>query len=312
MSRRTTVVRSGLAALTTLALAACGSSDEPADGSSAATGDPSACPGGVTDVVVSVGQWGDIVERLGGDCTTVTTIVDAPSIDPHDFEPGTSELAAFSGAEMVVLNGAHYDEWAENVVDTLDDPVVVSAAEVAGVEDGEDPHLWYDPAVVEQVADAVTAELTALDPTAEGYFADRAREWDTAMVEYHRAVDELRAVAAGRTYAASETVFDRMAAAVGLTDLTPEGYRRAVSNEGDPAPGDLAAFEALLAGGGVDVLIENTQTEGGVPEQLIDGAKAGGVGLVPVTESQPRAGGSFIEWQVTQLRELAQALSTAS
>jgi zinc/manganese transport system substrate-binding protein len=310
--RRTIVVRSGAAALTALALAACGTSDDRSDGASVATGDPSACPGGVTDVVVSVGQWGDIVERLGGDCTTVTTIVNSPSIDPHDFEPGTSELAAFSGADVVVLNGAHYDEWAENVLDTLDDPVVISAAEVAGVQDGEDPHLWYDPAVVEQVADAVTAELTAVNPSAEGYFANRAREWDTAMVEYHRAVDELRTVAAGRTYAASETVFDRMAAAVGLTDLTPEGYRRAVSNEGDPAPGDLAAFEALLAGGGVDVLIENTQTEGGLPEQLTDGAKAGGVALVPVTESQPRAGGSFIEWQVTQLRELAQALSATS
>ena len=84
---------------------------------------------------------------------TVTTIVTGASIDPHDFEPGTADLAAFTGADLVVLNGAGYDSWAENVVDTLDDePVVVSAAEVAGVAAGEDPHLWYDPAVVEQMS----------------------------------------------------------------------------------------------------------------------------------------------------------------
>jgi zinc/manganese transport system substrate-binding protein len=259
-------------------------------------------------VVVSVGQWGDIVERLGGDCTDVTTIVNAPSIDPHDFEPGTSDLAAFTGADVVVLNGAGYDSWAENVLDTLDDePVVISAAEVAGVRAGEDPHLWYDPAIVDRMAAVVTEELVGVSPDAGPYFADQARLWDAELQPYRDAVEELRAVAAGRTYAATETVFDRMAAAVGLTDLTPEGYRRAVSNEGEPTPGDLAEFEAVLASGQVDVLVQNTQTEGELSSQLMSAAKDGGVAFLAVTESQPQAGGSFVEWQVAQLQELTRA-----
>ena len=45
---------------------------------------------------VSVGQWGDLVRTLGGDCATVTTIVASGAVDPHDFEPGTADLAAFS------------------------------------------------------------------------------------------------------------------------------------------------------------------------------------------------------------------------
>ncbi len=49
-----------------------------------------------------------------------------------------------------------------------------------------------------------------------------------------------------------------MATAVGLTDVTPEGYRRAASNESEPAPGDLAAFETALADGSADVLIYNS------------------------------------------------------
>jgi zinc/manganese transport system substrate-binding protein len=235
----------------------------------------------------------------------VTTIVNAPSIDPHDFEPGTSELAAFSGADVVVLNGAHYDEWAENVVDTLDDPVVISAAEVAGVQDGEDPHLWYDPAIVEQMSGAITEALIDAAPGAGPYLADRAQDWEVELQPYRGAIEELRAVAAGRTYAATETVFDRMAAAVGLRDLTPEGYRRAVSNEGEPTPGDLADFAAVLSGGEVDVLIQNVQTEGELATSLMSAAKDGGVSFVAVTESQPEAGGSFVAWQVAQLEELA-------
>jgi zinc/manganese transport system substrate-binding protein len=302
-SVRTAVV---LAAIGALALTGCSDSGSSGNGAAVRSGDAAACPGDVVDVVVSVGQWGDVVGQLGGDCTAVTTIVTSSAIDPHDFEPGTADLAAFTGADVVVLNGAHYDEWAENVVETLDDePVVVSAAEVAGVADGEDPHLWYDPAIVEQMSGAITEALIDASPGAGPYLADRAQDWEVELQPYRDAIEELRAVAAGRTYAATETVFDRMAAAVGLRDLTPEGYRRAVSNEGEPTPGDLADFAAVLSGGEVDVLIQNVQTEGELATSLMSAAKDGGVAFVAVTESQPEAGGSFVAWQVAQLEELA-------
>jgi zinc/manganese transport system substrate-binding protein len=302
-SVRTAVV---LAAIGALALTGCSDSGSSGNGAAVRSGDAAACPGDVVDVVVSVGQWGDVVGQLGGDCTAVTTIVTSSAIDPHDFEPGTADLAAFTGADVVVLNGAHYDEWAKNVVETLDDePLVVSAAEVAGVADGEDPHLWYDPAIVEQMSGAITEALIDASPGAGPYLADRAQDWEVELQPYRDAIEELRAVAAGRTYAATETVFDRMATAVGLRDLTPEGYRRAVSNEGEPTPGDLADFAAVLSGGEVDVLIQNVQTEGELATSLISAAKDGGVSFVAVTESQPEAGGSFVAWQVGQLEELA-------
>lgn len=308
MHQHTRIARRGLAVLSVLALAGCGGADGEPDGGADAAG---SCPGEVAVVVASIGQWGELVQRLGGDCVALTTIANSPAIDPHDFEPGTAELAAFTGADLVVLNGAHYDEWAENVVDTLDDPVVIRAADVAGVGERADPHLWYDPEIVEQMATEITARLAAHEPAAADYIAERAQVWDEAMAEYRAAIDELRTVATGRSYAASETVFDRMAAAVGLDDRTPEGYRRAVSNDGEPAPGDLAALRSLLADGDVDVLIVNTQTAGGLSGTLAEDAAAGDIPIVAVTESQPRAVGSFLEWQVSQLQELTQALSMA-
>jgi zinc/manganese transport system substrate-binding protein len=103
-------------------------------------------------------------------------------------------------------------------------------------------------------------------------------------------------------------VFDRMAAAVGLTDATPDGYRRAASNESDPAPGDLTEFEQALTDGSIDVLIYNTQTSGSIPEQLRADAEDAGVPVVEVTESPSEEGGSFLAWQVDQLEALSDAL----
>jgi zinc/manganese transport system substrate-binding protein len=304
---RTTAVRIIAVALTGLALAACtGGSD---DGAAVATGNPDTCPGDVVDVVVSVGQWGGIARSVGGDCATVTTIVASGSVDPHDFEPGTSDLAAFSEADLVLLNGAGYDTWASDAVATVDpEPAVVSAAEIAGVIPGQDPHLWYDPETVHAMAGVLADELSAVSPDAAAYFQERAATWQQDLRRYTDAVVALSSLAVGHTYAATEPVFDRMAAAIGLADVTPEGYRRASSNDSDPAPGDLTAFEDALTGGSVDVLIYNTQTSGSVPEQLRDAAEEAGVPVVEVSESPADADGSFLAWQLAQLRELSDAL----
>jgi zinc/manganese transport system substrate-binding protein len=298
-----------LAGLALLALPACSGNGggEPA----VSEGNAEACPTDVVDVVVSVSQWSDLVRVLGGDCVNVTTVASSGAVDPHDFEPGTSDLAAFSAADLVVVNGAHYDEWAEDAVASVDpEPAVVSAADVAGVStEGSDPHLWADPAVVPEMAATVTAALVELAGDGQGYFDERQTVWNDEARGYLAAVDELRTAAAGRTYAATEGVYDRMADAVGLTDVTPAGYQRSASNESDPAPGDLAAFEAALADGSADVLIYNTQTSGSVPERLRAAAEDAGIPVVEVTESPEDAAGSFVEWQYAQVQQLSEALS---
>ena len=307
---RATAVHTVVAALATLGLAAC--TGAAGDGAAVATGDPAACPGKVVDVVVSVSQWGEVAHALGGDCANVTTIVASAAVDPHDFEPGTAALAAFSDADLVVLNGAGYDHWAQDAVATVDPhPSVVSAAEVAGVaEQGDDPHLWYSPEVVQEMSTAVSQALADLaGADASEYLAQQAAAWAEDRTPYEEAIASVSAVAAGHTFAATEPVFDRMAAAVGLTDATPPGYRRASSNDSDPAPGDLTAFESALADGSIDVLVYNTQTSGTVPEQLRSAAERAGVPVVEVSESPTDPDGSFVAWQVGQLTELSKALS---
>ena len=297
--------------LAALLLAGCTGDSEPATGAAVASGDPKACPGAVVDVVVSVSQWSDVVRQVAGDCANVTTIVASGAVDPHDFEAGTADLAAFSDAELVVVNGADYDSWAESAVATLDPaPAVLSAADVVDAPAaGRDPHLWYEPEIVHAMGPAVADALAALSPDATTYLQQRAAAWQADLRRYTDAVVALSSTASGRTYAATETVFDRMAAAVGLVDVTPEGYRRAVSNRSEPAPGELAAFEAALAGGSADVLIYNTQTSGSVPEQLRSAAEDAGVPVVEVTESPSDVNGSFVAWQLAQLSALSDALS---
>jgi zinc/manganese transport system substrate-binding protein len=261
---------------------------------------------------VSVGQWGDIVGDLAGACGTVTTIISGTSVDPHDFEPTPADLAAFSDADLVVVNGLGYDAWAARAVDAGgSDAAVVDAGEVAGKSEGDNPHLWYAPDVVSAVADAVTGELDTLAPGAKASFDEQGRVWHTAMQPYYDEVAELGAAVAGDvTYGATEPVFSYMAQALGLADETPKGFARAAANGVDPGPGDLHDFLAAIGDGSIDLLVVNTQTEGAIPDQVRQSAESAGVPVVEVTEAPPD-GTTFASWQLGQLRALANAVKQA-
>lgn len=324
ITAKTAVARACFASLVLAApfgLAACGDSG---DSDSAAPDTTAQCPATPVDVVVSVDQWGDIVSRLGGDCARVTTVLASSAVDPHDYEPAPSDAAEFDGAQLVVINGGHYDEWAAKLAaSSAPDAPVVNALEASGgaehAEDGHadegdshegeaNPHAWYNPAAVTGVADAVTAELGKLAPNAAGYFDERRAAFTETMKPYDDSIQTIKANATGKTYAATESVFDDMAAALGLANRTPEGYQAASANEAEPSPADLDAFLRLLADRGVDVLIYNVQTEGSVPQQIRAAAEQAGVPVVDVTETVPPGTDSFETWQVNQLDALAKAL----
>jgi zinc/manganese transport system substrate-binding protein len=303
-----------------LAVTGCSTSQTKTSTSSGAAGAPggtrgaaaAACPTAPVAVVVSVDQWGDIVSELGGSCANVKTVLASSSVDPHEYEPSPADAAAFTGAKLVVVNGADYDSWASKLAATsAGGAPLVSAAEATKTPDGANPHLWYLPSAVTAVADAVTAELSKIDPQASDYFSQRRSEFTAAIAPYNGLIGKIKTEAGGKAYAATETVFDYQAQALGLVDKTPEGYQRASANESDPSPADIDAFRTALARRRIDVLIYNTQTQGSIPEQIRSAAEQAGVPVVNVTETVPPGQTSFEGWQYAQLVALGKALGVA-
>jgi zinc/manganese transport system substrate-binding protein len=299
-------------------LTGCGSEQlssspsSPVGTAGAATDGAPPCPTAPVAVVVSVDQWGDIASQLGGACATVKTVLASSSVDPHDYEPSPADAALFTGAKLVVVNGADYDHWATELAATsASSAPVINAAEVTSTPEGANPHLWYSPSAVTRVADALTAELSKLDPEAATYFSGRRTAFSATLQPYTSLIAKIRTSSVGKSYAATEGVFDYQASALGLVNRTPQGYRQAAANESDPSPADIEAFRTVLASRQIDVLIYNTQTEGSIPEQIRTAAEQAGVPVVEVTETVPPGQTSFVGWQDKQLTALGEALGVA-
>ena len=199
-----------------LAAAACGSTSQSARAPSPSGAGTSSgpCPGGPVPTLVTVAQWTDIVSQLAGPCATVETVLASSSIDPHDYEPTPGDLARFEKAELVVRNGLDYDAWATKAVAALaHEPTVVDAGSVVGLKSGDNPHVWYGPSYVGQVADAVTAALRELRPAAAELLQRQRSTFAITIAPYLAEIDAIKQAKQGMTYGATEAVFDDMASA---------------------------------------------------------------------------------------------------
>ncbi|WP_300765709.1 zinc ABC transporter substrate-binding protein, partial [uncultured Bifidobacterium sp.] len=50
--------------------------------------------GGTISVVASINQWGSLAKELGGTYVSVTSVMSNTSVEAHDYEPTTQNIAA--------------------------------------------------------------------------------------------------------------------------------------------------------------------------------------------------------------------------
>ena len=234
----------------------------------------------------------------------VTTIVSGSTADPHDYEPTPADTVEFEGADLVVVNGLTTTSGPSKAVDNAGGaPVVVDAGRTVGLRDGDNPHVWYGPEYVREVAAAVTTGLGDLAPEAREYFDRQQAEWQATMEPYDDRIASVSAAASGqglRRHRAGVRLHGRRGRprrpdADGLPERGPR-------TNPTPLPADIAAFEQLLEGGEVDVLIVNSQTEGPTPKRLRSIAEQADVPVVEVTETVPPGSDGFVDWQVEPAR----------
>jgi len=199
-------------------------------------------------LVAAEGFWGSLAAQLGGGNVHVRSIVTDPNADPHDHEATAADARAVAGADGVIINGAGYDPWIDKLVkaNPRRGRMVVRVADVVGRHDGDNPHLWYSPSYVELAADRITVDFIHLDPVHRNSYAARRASLRRAMQPYHDLVSAIRTRWNGTRVGATETIFEYMAAALGLDLASPRAFMRAVAEGNDPPASSVAEFQRQL------------------------------------------------------------------
>ncbi|CAI36480.1 putative ABC transport system, solute-binding protein [Corynebacterium jeikeium K411] len=273
-----------------------GSGDSPADGDK-------------IKLVASTSIWGSIAEDIteGRDDVEVTTILSSKDDDPHEYEATARDIAAVKDADIVVANGAGYDNWLTDNVE--EGTPLVTAQPLAeahhhgheGHDHGHDatnPHVWFDLDVVSEFEKNLSAELHKLNSDIPESDEDVSKKTD----ELKQRIEKL----SGKNVILTESVAAELVDDSELKDITPEGFAHSVNNESEPSAADLAATRQLITDKKADILITNEQSETPAAEQLTNAAKEAGIKVVNVNET-PDEGQDYFEYADALIKQLEDA-----
>ncbi|MEE4546172.1 zinc ABC transporter substrate-binding protein [Streptomyces sp. V4-01] len=301
-------------------LAACSTSSAPGSSGASDDGKPAASSGGAgghrtIKVVAAENFWGSIASQLGGSHTEVTSIIDNPEADPHDYEPTASDARTVAGARYAIVNGVGYDGWAGKLL-SANPAAGRTALEVGGlvgVEPGGNPHRWYSPADVHQVIERISADYKRIDPADAADFDRLRNTFETrTLAPYDRLISAIRAAYAGTPIGASESIVSPLADGLGLRMLTPYSFLSAISEGTDPTAHDTSLIDRQIRDKQIKVYVYNSQNATPDIQRQVGEAEAAGIPVATVTETLTPAGASFQQWQVRELRGLKQALAKAT
>jgi zinc/manganese transport system substrate-binding protein len=275
---------------------------------------PGASGAGKLSVVAAEDFWGSIAEQLGGDKVNVASIITNPAADPHDYEPTSEDAKELAGAQMSIVNGIGYDEWASKLLAASPEEgrTELNVGDALGLHAGDNPHQWYSPESVHQVIDEIVADYREALPGDDAYFEKRQKTFETeGLAEYEELISAIKATYAGTPVGASESVFEPLAPALGLKLITPRGFMDAIAEGTEPTPAEKATADRQIAERKIAVWVYNSQNATPDVQRLNDAARAAGVSVATVTETLTPEGASFQAWMTRELEGLRTALARA-
>lgn len=280
----------GLASALALLTAACADgAGSAADGASPTAGGPDSAAGagaGLT-VVATVFPLAWLAEELAPGAAV--TLLGSRGQDPHDLELSPADRALLEQADVVVSMGPlGFQPQVEAAIAGAATGEVVSVSEVAGrarlltldehrdadgqadddhdntqsdpaprpgpengAEDGLDPHVWFDPAVMADVAEAVGDALAAADPGRAEAYAEAAAAGHDELRALDAEIDALLADCAFDTAIVSHEAYAYLLAPRGLDQ---EGISGA-GGHGEASPQRLAELTERIRAEGIPAVL---------------------------------------------------------
>ena len=275
---------------------------------------------GPIQVVAGENFWGSLVSQLGGNQINVTSIISDPNTDPHEYESNPANAIAITNARFVILNGAGYDTWAQDIINaegasTQANQVVLVVQQFLNLSVDVNPHLWYSPYYVNDTVNEMFKDLVRIDPSSTSYFTQNYAALNASLWQSYMSREAaIKNTYSGVPVASTESIFVYMANATGLDVVSPPAFMDAVAEGTDPPAASVAQMENLMAGGNstVRVLVYNEQTVTPLTQTIKCLAAANQIPIIGVTETIQPPNTSFQIWMESEILNLQNALNAAA
>jgi zinc/manganese transport system substrate-binding protein len=180
-------------------------------------------------VVASFSILADITREVAGDVAQVHSLV-GPNADAHVFEPTPADAQRLARADLVIVNGLHFEGWIERLVRSSGyrGPLIETTRGITPRRAGRgvDPHAWQSLVHAQRYVENIRAALVAAAPA-------QAAAIDARAAAYRQRLAALDASARAtfdaippdqRRVVSTHDAFGYLGEAYGITFISPRAW----------------------------------------------------------------------------------------
>jgi zinc transport system substrate-binding protein len=236
-------------------------------------------------VIASFYPFAFVAEQVGGDHVEVDNLTQ-PGAEPHDLELTPQQVADLTEASLVIFehgfqtavdDGVEQAELGDEAMLDIADVVTLHPldehAEDEHAEDGEehehgdfDPHVWLDPTLMQQIAEATTERLIAIDPDHRQDYQRNADRLVGELQQLDQAYEQGLADCERHTIVTSHDAFGYLAERYGLEQVPIAG----IDPHAEPSPSEQAEIADLVSEDGITTVFTETLVSDDVAESIAD------------------------------------------
>ncbi len=266
---------------------------------------------GVISAVGAENEYANVLSQVGGKYVSVSSVLNNPNTDPHTYEASPSVAQAVSQAQLIVQNGVGYDAFMNNIEAASPNPKrkVIVVQDVLGLKDNTpNPHLWYDPKTMPEVASVMAKDLAALEPSHRAYFQTKLAAFITSLQPLTTAIASFKTKYSGTRVAVTEPVADYLLVAMGVKILTPFVFQADVMNGVDPSPENITLEKSFFTKHEAQVFCYNQQVVDSLTVSVRQSAESNHVPVVGVYETMPTPGYDYQTWMLAEVSAIQRAV----
>ncbi|WP_052471567.1 metal ABC transporter solute-binding protein, Zn/Mn family [Apilactobacillus kunkeei] len=255
------------------------------------------------NVTSSVNFYGEVAKNVLGKYGKVTSIINNPNIDPHDFNPSSSDAKNVYKANLVIYNGLGYDSWAQKLASSNNDVDSINVGSLMGKKTGDNPHIWYNVATMEKLANTLADKFAKLQPKHKKQFEANAKAYIAKLKVLNTQLDDIKKNKMSKPVAVSEPVFDYSLANMGYK-VSDTSFEEATEKDNDPSPKSIRSLQEDIKNHKLSFFVVNKQVNSKTVNNLVKLAKENNLPIVYVTETKPSNEPNYISWMQNQYKEI--------
>ncbi|MQS75980.1 metal ABC transporter solute-binding protein [Companilactobacillus halodurans] len=261
------------------------------------------------NIITTTDFYGEAAKKVVGNKGTVTSLINNPAIDPHDYEPTTDTAKKVSKADITVANGLGYDSWMNKLNKKSDDSFIKIGEDVMHKKTGDNPHIWYNPQTMPKYTRLLAKKLAKKDPKNKQYYEKNAQKYINSLKPVQNELTKLKQLSEklpNKNVYVSEPVFDYSISALGFK-VTNKSFEKAVENGTDPTPSEIKKMHQGIKDKKIAFFVLNSQTDSKLVNNLVKMAKKNNIPVLKVTETLPKDK-TYQEWMLSQYQQLSKIL----